>query len=122
MQVVPSLYYEFHIYRVVSRAGQPIMLKENVEIGPIISKESAADQVRSGKDVYTSRRRDAQKLATSIFSGDPEQDPPHQATFFQHFHPAGSHPQGAFERVGRPRALTGFGHIFFGSRGENFNP
>jgi hypothetical protein len=91
-----------------------------VEIGPIISEPDAAHQARNGMDVYTPRRRDALKLARSLFSNTPVEEPAHQPSFFPHFHPDASHPQFAFERGGRPRARTGVGHIFFGSRGENY--
>jgi hypothetical protein len=121
MQIHAGVFYEFHINRVVSRAGQPTMLKQNVEIGPMISKEEAANQARNGKDVYTYRKSDAEKLAAHLYAADPVQDNPHGSTYFPHFHPGGQHPEDAFERGGRPRSRVGPGHIFFGSRGEYFN-
>jgi hypothetical protein len=117
-----GLFYEFHRFRVVSRAGQPIQTRTNVEIAPQINREQALQQIRNGKDVYTPRRRDAEKLAISAYGQDPLYEPPHQATFFQHFHPGGEHPEFPEGQQGRPRAEAGPGHIFFGSRGENFVP
>jgi hypothetical protein len=122
MQIQARLFYEFHRYRVVSRAGQPIMVKENVEIGPIVSKEAAVRQVRNGKDIYTARKSDAKDLAAGIYVTDPACETPHKPAHFQHFHPGGEHPAFPRGQEGRPRAAEGPGHVFFGSRGENFNP
>jgi len=118
MQVMPGLFYEFHRFRVVSRAGQPIQLKSNVEIGPIISREEAVRQAQNGKDVYTARKREAEKLAAQLYHADPVYEPPHGPAYFQHFHPGGEHPVFEGDQPGRPRADEGPGHIFFGSRGE----
>jgi hypothetical protein len=120
MQIMARLFYEFHSYRVVSRAGQPILVKENVELGPIISREDAVRQAKSGKDIYTFLRRDAEKLAVQLYHADPSYDPPHQPSYFQHFHPGDEHPDIPRDRQGRPRAEVGPGHVFFGSRGENY--
>lgn len=112
-------FYEFHRFRVVSRAGQPILTKTNVEVGPLISREDAIHQVRNGKDAYTLRRSDAEKLAISISGQNPTYDPPREPTHFQHFHPGGLHPAFPEDQEGRPRANEGFGHVFFGTRGDN---
>jgi hypothetical protein len=120
MQIQPGVFYEFHRYRVVSRAGQPIQTKTNVEVGPVISKEEALRQVRNGLDIYTFSRKDAEKLALSAYGIDPALEAPHQPSFFQHFHPGGEHPEYPEGQAGRPRAEQGPGHIFFGSRGENY--
>jgi len=120
MQVIAGLFYEFHRYRVVSRAGQPIQTKTNVEVGPKIGREDALHQVRNGKDVYTHRRSDAESLAESAYGADPKCDSPHGQAYFPHFHPGGEHPDFPPGQPGRPRAIAGPGHIFFGSRGEKF--
>jgi hypothetical protein len=119
MQVQAGLFYEFHRYRVVSRAGQPILVRTNVEIGPVISREDALHQVENGKDIYTARRSDAEKLSISIFGRNPSSDRPADPSHFQHFHPGGIHPEFPPHQQGRPRAEDGFGHVFFGDRGEN---
>jgi len=119
MDVQAGLFYEFHRFRVVSRAGQPILTKTNIEVGPIISREDALNQVRNGKDVYTFRKTDAEKLAVSVYGPEPLYEAPTQPSHFQHFHPGGEHPVFPENQEGRPRAIEGPGHIFFGSRGEN---
>lgn len=119
MFVQAGIFYEFHRSRVISRAGQPILSMSNIEVGPIITREDAVHQVRNGKDVYTPRKSDAERLATSIYGANAVYDPPSQLDYFQHFHPGGLHPEFPANQMGRPRAHTGFGHVFFGSRGEN---
>lgn len=119
MLTQPGVFYEFHRFRVVSRAGQPILTKTDAEVGPIISREDAIHQVRNGKDVYTSKKTDAEKLSVSIYGREPAYDPPKQPHQFQHFHPGGLHPQFPRGQEGRPRAEEGLWHVFFGSRGEN---
>src|ERR1035438_9490402 len=104
-----GLFYEFHRFRVVSRAGQPILTKTNVEVGPLISREDAIHQVRNGKDAYTLRRSDAEKLAISIYGQNPVYDPPRDPNHFQHFHPGGLHPAFPEDQEGRPRANEGLG-------------
>ncbi len=118
MEILPGLFYEFHSYRVVSRAGQPVLLKQNVEIGPIIGREEAVRQARNGKDIYTARKTDAEKLAAQLYHAEPVYEPPHGPAYFQHFHPGGEHPVYPRIQTGRPHAEEGPGHIFFGSRGE----
>ena len=118
MEIMAGWFYEFHRYRVVSRAGQPILTKQNIEIGPIIGKEDALRQVRNGKDVYTARRTDAEKLAEQLYAADAVYEPPHQPSHFQHFHPGGEHPEFEAGQQGRPRAAEGPGHVFFGARGK----
>src|SRR5271168_5111375 len=107
MQIMARLFYEFHRFRVVSRAGQPIMVRENAEIGPIISREAAVRQVRNGKDVYTAQKSDAKDLAAGIYVTDPACETPHGPTYFQHFHPGGEHAEFPRGQEGRPRAEAG---------------
>ena len=124
MELRAGMFYEFHRARVVSRAGQPLLTKNDVEVGPQITREDAVHQVRNGKDVYTPRRSDAERLAISVYGPDPgpEYDPPRESFHFQHFHPGGEHPEFHPNREGRPRAIRGPGHVFFGYRGENRIP
>lgn len=119
MQVQAGVFYEFHRHRVVSRAGQPIQTIPHAEVGPVITREEALRQVRSGKDVYTPRRTDAESLAKSAGATKPIYERAHAVAYFQHFHPAGEHPEFPEDQEGRPRAMDGPGHVFFGSRGEN---
>jgi hypothetical protein len=121
-QIITSLFYEFHRLRVVSRAGQPLLEKQNIEIGPPIAREEAAHQVRNGKDVYTARKNDAFKLASHLYASNPVFDAPTKPNYFPHFHPGGEHPKFAEDQLGRPRAEEGPGHVFFGSRGEGYVP
>lgn len=118
--IFPGQFYEFHTERVVSRAGQPIVTIPGAEIGPQISREDATQQVRNGKDVYTTNRSDAYRLASDVYHGRPVEDDPHGEFYYRHFHPAGVHPQLDHDRPGRPRAQAGPGHVFFGERGQNF--
>jgi hypothetical protein len=125
MQILPRLFYEFHRYRVVSRAGQPIQVQQNFEIGPIISREDAGHQLKNGKDTYTFHRSDAEKLAAQLYDGNPKYEPPHRGSYFQHFHPGGKHGDFPANQTGRPRTISGEqektpGHVYFGSRGENY--
>jgi hypothetical protein len=122
LQILEGLFYEFHIYRVISKAGQPIQIKENLEIGPIIGRDDALSQVKNGKDVYTARSSDAKKIAAKLYQGNPEWEPAHEPTFFPHFHPGNQHPLDHFASPGRPHARNGPGHVFFGSRGEYYSP
>ncbi len=122
-QVYPrGWFYEFHRERVISRAGQPIVSVVGVEIGPIISREEAFRQVRGGKDVYTAGKEDAYKLAAQAYPSRPVEEPPHGQFYYSHFHPGGEHPELDPGRPGRPRAVAGPGHVFFGERGQNFQP
>jgi len=120
IQVLRGLFYEFHAERVISRPGQPIVSVVGLEIGPQISREEAIRQVRSGKDVYTLNKEDASKLASQLYAGKPVEDPPHDRFYYSHFHPGGVHPQLDHDRPGRPRAVAGPGHVFFGERGMGF--
>jgi len=122
MQIMAGIFYEFHRSRVVSRAGKPILEKQIVEVGPIVSREDAVHQVRNGKDIYTARKNDAYKLAAQLYAAGPVLDPPTRLDYFPHFHPGGQHPTFDEERFGRPRADEGPGHVFFGSRGEGYVP
>ena len=121
-QVLKGMFYEFHAERVISRPGQPIATVIGVEIGPQISREDAARQVRGGKDVYTLNNEDAYKLASQLYAGRPLEDNPHDQFYYCHFHPGGEHPELDHNRPGRRRAVAGPGHVFFGLRGEKFQP
>src|SRR5712692_10047029 len=112
--------YEFHAGRVISRPGQPIVTVVGVEIGPEISREEAFRQLRGGKDVYTLSKEDAYRLATPVYYARPVEDTPHDQFYYSHFHPGGVHPQFDHDRPGRPRAVAGPGHVFFGERGQGF--
>ncbi len=122
MQALQGLYYEFHTERVISRAGQPITTIVGAEIGPQIAREEAVRQVRAGKDVYTLNREDAYRLASQLYAGRPVEEPPHGRFYYSHFHPGGEHPELDRDRPGRPKAVAGPGHVFFGERGENYEP
>ncbi len=121
-QIISGMFYEFHTRRVISRPGQPVLTIEGVEIGPQISREDAVRQVRGGKDVYTFNKEDAYKLASQLFAGSPVEDAPHGEFYYPHYHPGGVHPDLDHDRPGRPRAIAGPGHVFFGERGDNFQP
>ena len=114
---LPGNYYEFHRRRVISRPGQPITYgPPGIEIGPLISREDALQQARSGYDVYTFAKSDAYRLAQSLHAGTPKEHEPHLPLYYAHYHPGGPHLEIA-PREGRPKSLNGPGHIFFGNRG-----
>jgi hypothetical protein len=118
MDAMRGAFYEFHAERIVSRPGQPLETKAGIEIGPQITKESALQQVKTGKDVYTLADDDAYRLAVQVTPGKPVQEDPHHPrqpsptgrsdVYFRHYHPGGDHDQ--------------YGHIFFGQRGEKYVP
>jgi hypothetical protein len=111
-------FYEFHVERIISRPGQPLDTRPGFEIGPLISKETALEQVKAGKNVYTLAAEDAYRLSMQVTPGKPVPEGPHhppQASptgrmdvYFRHYHPGGDHEQ--------------FGHVFFGQRGERYDP
>ena len=114
-------FYEFHRARVISRPGQPLQTRSGVEVGPEISKEDALRRINAGKDVYTPAKYDAYRLATQVQGGSaPLEERPHTPpvasptgrldVYFRHYHPGGSHPTDE----------GGFGHVFFGDRGDQF--
>ncbi|MGB8475315.1 MAG: hypothetical protein WCE61_14625 [Candidatus Acidiferrum sp.] len=109
-------FYEFHVERVISRAGQPITTIVGAEIGPEIKKEAAHRQVREGMDVYTLNKEDAYKLATNVQPGRPLEHAPHNWAYYPHFHPGGVAHEYDPARPGRLRANLGPGHVFFGDR------
>lgn len=119
MQPVSGLFYEFHKERIVSRAGQPLVRMPGIEIGPAIGREDAIRRLRMGKDVYTSAKGDAYKLALSVLHGRIGPEGPHmpnqpsptgrEDVYYRHYHPGNVHPD-----------QGGPGHVFFGERGENF--
>lgn len=118
MDVVRSLFYEFHTERIISRPGQPLMTRTGIEVGPQISRESAFREVKAGRNVYTLERQGAYHLAIQIDSKTPAFEIPHhppQASptgrmdvYFPHFHPGADH--------------DAYGHIFFGERGQGYRP
>jgi hypothetical protein len=112
MNLSKGQFYEFERRRNVARAGQPEHLVEGIEIGFPISDETAFHNVKLGRDVYTVRESDAWRLATKIEIGTKpsERHLPKKETrsrridvYFRHYHPGNDH---------------GYGHIFFGSRGD----
>jgi hypothetical protein len=116
--VLRGFFYEFHRQRVISRPGQPIVAMLGVEIGRQVSREEALRQVRSGKDVYTLNKEDAYRLASQLYAGRPAEDDAHGQFYYPHFHPGGEHPELDPSRPGRPKAMAGPGHVFFGERGR----
>ena len=121
MLVFKGKFYEFHKERVISRPGAVLSTRPGIEIGPEIFHALALSRVRAGKDVYTLAREDAKQLATQVGNGRPADDPPHHPTGprqspredldYWHFHPGGVHP-----------GEGGPGHVFYGDRGEGFEP
>ena len=109
-------FYEFEFGRVVSRPGQPLAIRQDIEIGREIPRELAFTRVRNGGNVYTVGKEDAFRLAKSVTGVDPVEDDPHNPqgpsptgrmnVYFRHLHPGGDH--------------EAYGHIFFGERGENY--
>ena len=74
------------------------------EIGREIQASIAQLDVRFNKDVYTPRASDAKSLAKKVAPFPPTWHPAHSALYFPHYHPEGD----------------GYGHIFYGRRGEDF--
>jgi len=64
-------FYEFHRSRVISRPGEPLVTRGDIEIGPEISREYALKRVLAGKDVYTPAKQDAYRLATQAQNDRP---------------------------------------------------
>jgi len=121
MLAFKGYFYEFHRQRIVSRPGQPLITRTGIEIGPEISEEEAFRRVEAGKDVYTPGKQDAYKLARRVDTGArPLEQSPHgppspsptgrEDVYYRHFHPGSLHPSDP----------GGPGHIYFGTRGENF--
>jgi hypothetical protein len=120
--IAPGRFYEFHKDRIISRPGAPTDTRPGFEIGPEIARAAAIRRLTRGQDVYTAGSHDAKMLATDAFPGRaaPVFEPPHvpskptrsgrEDVYFQHFHPGGLHPTDP----------GGFGHVFFGQRGEGF--
>lgn len=115
--IAAGSFYEFHRERVVSRAGQPLATQPGIEIGPLISRESALRRVRNGGDVYTPNKWDAYRLAKAVSRRiepdeihTPRPDAPspsgRQDVYFRHYHPGGLHHS------------DGGGGVYFGGRGE----
>lgn len=119
-------YYEFHKERNIARPGAETFMRAGIEIGPEISREDAARQVQSGRDVYTLRKTDAYKLAVQVAGAHTfekkagntvaEVHTPKEPTlsgrtdvYYPHYHPGGAHPSDP----------GGPGHVFFGERGES---
>ena len=75
------------------------------EVGSEIHESIAQMDIRFGRDVYTPRAADAKAVAKKISPFPPTWHPPHAQLYFPHYHPEGG---------------AGFGHIFYGTRGENF--
>lgn len=120
MKAYSGLYYEFHKERIVSRPGAPVVFRNGMEIGPLISWEDAMKRLLAGKDIYTLNKQDAYRLAVHCAHGQPVEESPHtppkpspsgrEDVYYRHFHPGGLHPN----EEGGP------GHVFFGGRGEGF--
>ena len=85
-------YYEFN------------RIEGNYEVGREIQERDAQMDVRFNRDVYTPRPSDAKSLAKKIGPHPPTWHPAHSFQYFPHYHPEGGD----------------FGHIFYGSRGENY--
>jgi hypothetical protein len=113
--IVAGRFYEFSRERNVARAGQPIQLRDGMEIGLEISPEQAMRIVRGGGDVYTLLKQDAYRLANSAHGKPPVEEihKPKKPTqsgrkdvYFGHFHPGGVHHG------------DGGGGVYFGDRGD----
>ena len=74
------------------------------EVGREIQESFAQMDVRFGRDVYTPRASDAKSLAKKVSPFSPTWHPAHSLQYFPHYHPEGG----------------SYGHIFYGTRGENF--
>jgi len=99
-------YYEFDR----SRSG--------MELGRIVAYPQAMMLVRGGRDVYTSSKDDAYRLARTVYSSSPEECFTNQPSHFRHYHPGGQHPQyGEEDPLSFGKAREGVGHIFFNLRG-----
>jgi hypothetical protein len=100
-QVVKGQFYEFDA------------ANTNYEIGSAVSERDAQFLVRSGKDVYTPSASDAKSLSKNVDPTHPEWHPAHKKGYFPHYHPADSHPE-----LLPSGKKEGYGHIFYGERGE----
>lgn len=119
--ILKGRFYEFHKERIVSRPGAPLASRPGLEIGPDIPLAVALSRVRAGKDVYTLAREDAKQLALQVGHLRPEDHLPHRPSglrqiprddvYDRHFHPSGDHPNDP----------GGFGHVFYGERGEGLD-
>ena len=74
------------------------------EVGDEITENWACVRVKLGRDVYTPRQSDAKGLAKKVVPSPPEWHPAHRPEYFPHYYPDGA----------------GWGHIFYGRRGEYF--
>lgn len=117
-KLLPGRFYEFHAERITSRPGQPITSVLGSEIGPEVSRENAARQVREGMDVYTLNKQDAYRLAANLHSRAPRGDPAENEAYYPHYHPGNLPHKYDATRPGRKRCTIGPGHVFFGTRGQ----
>ena len=76
------------------------------EVGSEIQESTAQTDVRFGRDVYTPRASDAKALAKKVTPYQPTWHAAHSYNYFPHYHPEGEN----------------YGYIFYGSRGEDFEP
>ena len=76
------------------------------EVGDEIHEGTALERVRAGRDVYTPSASDAKNLARRVSSFTALWHPAENSLYFSHYHPGG----------------VGYGHIFYGYRGENSRP
>jgi len=81
-------------------------LTGDYEVGNEIAEAVAQMEVRLLHDVYTLRPSDAKSLAKKVSPFRPKWHPAHGRNFFPHYYPDGGK----------------FGHIFYGKRGEDFEP
>jgi hypothetical protein len=101
-QVLKGQFYEFDATQ-MSR-----------EVGNALSERDALVRVSFGRDVYTPAPGDAKRLARNVDPNQPEWDRAGATGYFPHYHPAGVHP------VVLPSGKRdGYGHIFYGQRGED---
>lgn len=85
----------------------------NCEVGETLSERDALARVRTARDVYTPSESDAKRLSKTVDPARPEWHAAHQLGYFPHFHPADKHPE--LLPTGK---RDGYGHIFYGLRGE----
>src|SRR5215510_14494631 len=71
MVAIRGAFYEFHTERVISRSSQPLDTRAGLEIGPLISRETALQRARTEKEVYTFAREDAFRLAVQLSARRP---------------------------------------------------
>jgi hypothetical protein len=124
MQLIKGFFYECQRQRIVSRAGQPLQTRTGIEIGKLISRESALREVRGGRDVYTPYPEDAYRLALQVNGRKPIEHIPHHPpqssptgrmdVYFRHYHP------GKERNTKTDDEEDKYGHIFFGERGEDY--